>query len=94
MTAITAGPTGAIEIAVPIANTIAPSISGSAVVGRTLTCHRGTWVGGPTAYTFQWQRETGVGTGSYTDIGGETDDTYVCAAADLGLRLRCEVDAT
>lgn len=42
--------------AAPPVNTVAPSISGSPDVGRTLTANPGTWTGDPTiTYDYQWQ---------------------------------------
>jgi hypothetical protein len=51
------------------ANTVAPAITGSAVVGQTLTGSDGTWTGAPTL-TRQWKRN-GVA------IVGETGSTYL-----------------
>ncbi|HEX5224270.1 MAG TPA: hypothetical protein VFW29_03975, partial [Solirubrobacteraceae bacterium] len=42
-------------VAVP-ANTVAPSISGSAQQGQTLTTTNGSWSGEPTSYSYSWQR--------------------------------------
>src|SRR5919197_4275959 len=46
-------PTTTVAQAAP-ANTTAPTISGSATVGSTLTADPGTWDGSPTSYTYQW----------------------------------------
>ena len=69
-------------------NTVAPVVSGSAVVGQTLSCTTGTWTGAPTpTFTYQWQR-------SGSNIGGATSSTYVIVSADVGSTIRCVVTAT
>jgi RHS repeat-associated protein len=42
--------------AAPPANTAVPTVSGSAVVGSTLTGTTGSWANSPTSYSYQWQR--------------------------------------
>lgn len=74
-------------------NTVAPSISGVASVGSTLTCGPGSWDQAVTL-AYQWLRETGAGTGVYAAIGGSTTTTYVCVAGDVGRRVDCDVTAT
>jgi hypothetical protein len=70
-------------------NTAAPSVSGTAQVGQTLTAHNGTWSGtAPISYTYQWQRD---GT---TDIVGATGPTYKPVAADVEHTLDVLVTAT
>lgn len=65
-------------------NSAAPSISGSAAVGQTLTCNPGTWTGGPT-YAYSWRRDGAeVGTGA----------TYALVAADAGKAITCRVTGT
>jgi len=60
--------------AVP-ANTVAPSISGQPLSGQTLTADHGTWTNSPTSYSYQWQVEDAPGSGTYSDIPGETGST-------------------
>lgn len=63
----------------------APSISGSAVVGQTLTCDPGTWTGSPTSYSYSWRRdENQIATGT----------TYTLVGADTGRAITCAVTAT
>src|SRR4029077_13270051 len=38
-----------------------PSIAGSAEVGQTLTCGHGAWANSPTAYAYQFERNTSAG---------------------------------
>jgi hypothetical protein len=77
----------------PNVNTSA-SISGSAVVGGSLTAHNGTWLYGDgtscqsdCVYTYQWQRCT-PDQSTCNDIGGSTGRFYTVQAADAGSRLR------
>jgi hypothetical protein len=65
----------------PVDQTL-PGISGSAVVGQTLTEVHGTWTGSPTSYTYQWsrcEREERCGA-----IAGATGQTYNVQPADVG----------
>lgn len=69
-------------------NTAAPTISGTAVVGSTLTVSDGTWTGVPTpTFGYQWQRGT-------TNISGATSTTYVVQLSDVGNTIRCVVTGT
>jgi len=74
-------------VVTPPVNSVAPTITGTAQVGQTLTCSTGTWSGGSITYTYQWAH-----TGS--NIPGATSSTYVVEAAYLGENLRCTVTAT
>lgn len=72
----------------PPVNTAIPTISGSALVGFTVTSSTGTWTGtAPISYTYQWQKGT-------TNISGATSSSYVIQAGDAGSTLRCVVTAT
>ncbi len=48
--------------------TVAPAVTGTTVVGSTLTCSTGTWTQSPTSYAYQWQRDA-RGNGVYSNIG-------------------------
>ena len=73
-------------------NTAAPTISGTAKVGQTLTANEGSWSGNPTGYAFQWQRcDADVATCS--NVVGATSRPYRVRIADLGYRLRVRVTA-
>ena len=77
----------AVNAVAPV-NTVAPVISGTAVVGQTLSSTTGTWTGTPTpTFSYQWRRG-GV------DIGGATSSTYTLVSADAGQNITCVVTAT
>ena len=69
------------------ANTVAPSVTGTAVVGQTLSTTNGTWTNSPTSYTYQWYRGA-------TLISGATSSTYTLVQADAGQNIKCTVTAT
>ena len=75
------------------ASTAAPTISGTAKAGETLTVSNGTWSGSPTSFTYQWQRCNAAGA-SCTNIAGETRNTRLLVNDDVGSRLRALVTAT
>jgi hypothetical protein len=66
------------------ANTVAPSVSGSATVGSTLTVSPGTWTNGPTAYQYTWRRCTPTCAG----IAATNASTYVLQNADAGATIQ------
>jgi len=75
---------------------VAPTISGTAKVGQTLTANdnTGSWTGTtPITYTHQWQRCDSSGN-SCSDIGSQTSSTYVVTSSDLGDTLREETTGT
>lgn len=80
------------------ANSILPSVSGTAAVGETLLAGVGTWRGAaPLTYAYQWLR-CGAGGGQpsgsdCTAIAGATLSRYAVASGDLGQRLRVRVTA-
>ena len=75
------------------ANTVAPSISGAANPGVTLTATEGTWTGtGTIVKSFQWQRSLGTN-GPWTSIVGATTPTYALQTSDEGSRFRVAVSA-
>jgi hypothetical protein len=73
---------------VPI-NTIAPVISGTALVGNTLTSTSGTWTSdtGVISFGYQWTRDN-------VDISGATSSTYTLVSADRLKTIRSKVRAT
>ena len=78
----------------PPANTVAPSLSGTAQDGKLLTAAKGTWTGvGPITYTYQWQTSADGG-GSWADIAGATATTFTPPAGSAGTQVRALVTAT
>jgi hypothetical protein len=73
-------------------NTAAPTISGTAKVGETLTADPGSWSGSPTSYAYQWQR-CDADVAACSNLVGATGNTYAVPVADLGYRLRVMVAA-
>lgn len=74
--------------ATPPAFAVAPQITGTAVVGQTLTCDGGTVTGTePITKSYQWYRGA-------SPIGGATNSTYVLVSADMGQNIKCTVTAT
>jgi hypothetical protein len=69
-----------------------PSVSGIATVGEELTADAGTWTGGATTFTFQWQRCDSAGAGC-VDVTNATARSYGVRSADAGHKLRVEVTA-
>jgi hypothetical protein len=72
-------------------NTAKPTISGTPRVGEELTASNGTWTGGATSFTYQWQRCTSSTTCSNVD--GATARTYGVRSVDVGDTLRVGVTA-
>jgi hypothetical protein len=86
--------TAVVAGATPPSNTAAPSVSGSASVGSTLTAVKGTWSGTtPITYTYAWQRCNSSGS-ACAAISGATAATYVVTNTDVGHPLRVGVTAT
>lgn len=73
----------------PPANTVAPSVTGTAQVGETLTTTNGTWDNTPTSYTYLWKHDDDSAAAATA-----TNSTYVCAAGDIGFGMKCEVTAS
>jgi hypothetical protein len=67
-------------------NSVAPAVTGAAIVGHTLYCSTGTWTGSPTSYTYQWYND-GVA------VSGETNNFYEIQDADATDAFRCDVVA-
>ena len=72
--------------------TAAPTVTGTAAVGQTLTTTTGTWAGAPASFAPQWER-CDSGGASCVAIPGATNPTYVVTDADVGSSLRVSVTA-
>ena len=73
-----------------------PTISGTNLVGQTLTANKGTiadadGLPAESTFTYQWIRVSGS---SETDISGATSKTYTTVSADQGKKLRVKVGFT
>jgi hypothetical protein len=80
-------PVSGVAPALPV-NTVAPVVSGTAVVGQTLTTTNGTWTNSPSSFSYQWFRgATPVGTNSvnYTPVQADAGNTS---------NITCRVTAT
>lgn len=74
-------------------NTAAPTVSGTAQDGSTLTASNGTFASSSAlTYSYQWQRCNSTGAACIS-IAGATNQTYVLQAADVGNRVRVVVTA-
>jgi hypothetical protein len=71
----------------PPANTTAPVLSGTPIIGSTLLCAPGLWTGKPVpAFSYQWLR-------SGAPIAGANASSYTVQNADAGGSISCEVTA-
>jgi hypothetical protein len=74
-------------------NTAAPTISGSAQVGQTLTANNGTWNSSTTpTFSYQWRRCDTAGN-NCTSISNATKQTYTVQSDDTNHTLRVVVTA-
>jgi hypothetical protein len=69
----------------PVATAV-PAVSGSTIVGSTLTCSMGSWTNAPIAFAYGWRRDA-------SPIPAATRPTYAITQADLGHRISCLVMA-
>lgn len=73
-------------VSLPV-NSVAPVISGSTVVGSTLTSTTGTWSNSPTSYGYQWRANA-------TNITNATSSTFVLTSTQNNTNITCNVTAT
>ena len=84
------------------ANTIAPTLSGTAQEGQTLTATSGTWgldspfssgSNGTITYSYSWYRADDASGTNRTAITGETGATYTLTSSDVGKYVQVQVRA-
>jgi len=77
-------------------NTVAPTLSGSAISAQTLTGTNGTWTSSEstiTGYAYQWQTADAPDFSTWTDLSGATSSTILLAAGQISKKLRLGVAA-
>lgn len=75
------------------ANTVLPAITGTPIVGLTLSTTNGTWTNSPTSIGYQWQQDNVTG-GVFTNIVGATNATLVVPDGSDACNVQCIVTAT
>jgi hypothetical protein len=86
-------PTPIVQGAARPANITPPSISGSPVLGQTLTVDPGLWSGtAPITFSYQWRSCNATG-GSCSNVAGATGRTYGLRQSDVGRTMRVRVTA-
>jgi hypothetical protein len=82
------------RVQVAPSNNSAPTISGTAAVGSTLTANPGTWSGSsPITFQYQWLVCDGNGNACH-NVSGATAQTYQAKSSDAGNTLRVHVIAS
>ena len=80
-------------LTLPPVVTAAPTITGSPVVGQTLTTSNGSWIDSPTSYAYEWQDCDTLGI-LCTNIAGAGSSSYVPVITDVGQTIRAVVTAS
>jgi lysozyme len=75
------------------AATTAPTVTGTPVVGQSLSSSVGVWTGAPSSFAYQWRRCSATG-GQCVAIVGATLATYTLTPDDIGATLSLVVTAT
>jgi hypothetical protein len=75
-----------VALPTPPVETAPPSISGSPEQGQTVTCSTGSWLNGPTSYSYTWQRDG-------SNIGGAAGSSYQLTKTDVTQAITCTVIA-
>src|SRR5205085_1898144 len=84
----------AVIAAAPPSDQTAPTISGTAQIGQTLTAASGNWNGTPPlSYAYQWLRCDSTGA-NCNQISGATSNTYAVTTSDVGATVRVAVTAS
>lgn len=74
----------------PPTSSALPVISGTPVVGQTLTASTGAWSGSPTSYGYQWQLCDATGA-ACSAVAGATTASHIATSTDQGHALRVTV---
>src|SRR5207253_2903582 len=74
-------------------NKAAPSISGTAQQGQTLTESHGEWTNNPTSLAYQWQQSAESGS-DCNAISAATGQSYGPVASDVGHTIKVQETAT
>jgi sugar lactone lactonase YvrE len=95
LTYIANTPLGTVDRLAPALPSIsaAPTPSGTATQGQTLTATSGIWANAPTSYSYGWERCNATG-GACAPVAGATATTYTLTAEDAGSTIRSLVTAT
>jgi hypothetical protein len=79
----------------PPKSTARPTITGTAVVGKVLSAHPGSWSGTlPITFKFQWARCSATGTGCTNITEAAQSQSFILTSDDLGHKLVIHVTAT
>jgi hypothetical protein len=79
----------------PPVNQHRPTISGTAVAGKTVTAHPGSWNGAqPISFAYQWRRCDSAGVNCTDIVEAGQSSRYVLTPADVGHRVRVSVTAS
>jgi hypothetical protein len=68
-------------------NSVAPVVSGSAVVGSNVSVTTGTWNNSPTSFVYQWLANSSA-------ISNATANVFTITSTQIGANLSCNVTAT
>jgi hypothetical protein len=86
-------PVGGTVTMPPPSSSAAPTISGTAQAGQTLSASNGSWTGSPTSYAYQWQDCDPTGA-NCSAITGAYGSSYTAQSSDVGSTLRVAVTAS
>jgi hypothetical protein len=85
-------PTGVVSDNQAPKSTAKPTVSGTPQPGEELTATNGSWTGGVTTFTYQWQRCDSSGAGC-VDVAGATGKSYGVRSVDVAHTMRIAVTA-
>jgi hypothetical protein len=75
----------------PPTNITAPSITGTAAEGQTLSAQSGTWDDCNPNPGYQWRESPSGASGTWSDIANATGSTYTSTVADVGMYITVAV---